>query len=292
MSKTRYKRAFILLYLVCCLATYLPARQVKRTFYINKGFFTTVDTVQLPFYAFNGQNIFNPANEVISLTTSDTLVLKVINNDSSKHGFSLQGQASVNDLLNPDDSVVHTLHFNNEGIYIFFDSYQYPRNRYMGLGGMICVNNDSRSRNFYWNMKEHQRSYNQQLNSNGSVSWQDYYPDYFTINGKSYPDLQNDTTAKVVAKVGDTVRIFIANTGQSKHSIHFHGFHSKVIASTDNYIQKTTEKETYPLASMQCVVLEMIPDKTGLYSVHDHNLVAVSGGGKHPNGMFIIMVIN
>ena len=270
----------------------MSARQVKRTLYINKGFFTTVDTVQFPYFAFNNQNTFNPTNEVISLTTSDTLILKVINSDTSMHGFSVQNKPSVNDLLNPGDSVIHILHFNNEGIYIFFDPYQYPKNRYMGLGGMVCVNNHRNSRDFYWNLKEHQKSYNQQLSAHGIVSWQDYYPDYFTINGKSYPDLQKDTTAKVVAKLGDTVRIFIANTGQSKHSIHFHGFHSRVISSTGNYISNATEKETYPMASMQCVMLEMIPDKTGLYSVHDHNLVAVSGGGKHPNGMFIIMAIN
>ncbi len=291
MPKIISSKAFML-FVACCLVSHLCATQVKRTLYINKGFFTTVDTMKFPYLAFNKGNVFNPSNEVITLTSTDTLILKVINNDTSIHGFSLQSNASVNDQINAHDSVVHTLNFSKEGVYIFFDTYKYPTNRYMGLGGMICVNNHGNSKNFYWNIKEHQKLYNQLLDNNGTVNWQDYYPDYFTINGKSYPDLQNDTTARVFAKVGDTVRIFIANTGQSRHSIHFHGFHSRVVASTGNFIQANAEKETYPIGSMQCVLLEMIPDKTGLYSVHDHNLVAVSGGGKHPNGMFIIMVIN
>jgi hypothetical protein len=42
---------------------------------------------------------------------------------------------------------------------------------------------------------------------------------------------------------------------------------------------------------MQALLLEMVPDKPGRYAVHDHNLVAVSGGGIHPNGMFLIMEI-
>jgi hypothetical protein len=290
MPKVIFSKA-ILLSLVYCLAFHLHATQVKKTLYINKGIFTTVDTLQFPCFAFNGTGVFNSYNELIILKTDDTLVLKVINNDTSIHGFSLQNKPLVNDLINPHDSAVHTLDFGNEGIYIFFDAYQYPKNRYMGLGGMICVSNHKHAKNFYWNIKEHQMSYSQQIDNNMPVSWQDYYPDYFTINGKSHPDLQLDTTAKVLANIGDTVRIFMANTGQAKHSIHFHGFHSRVIFSSNNYIPKTTEKETFALGSMQCVLLEMIPDKTGLYSVHDHNLVAVSGGGKHPNGMFIIMEI-
>jgi hypothetical protein len=43
---------------------------------------------------------------------------------------------------------------------------------------------------------------------------------------------------------------------------------------------------------MDAMVLRMIPDKTGKYAVHDHNLVAVTGGNTHPNGMFTIMQIN
>lgn len=291
MEKNTFGKAIAAVVLFC-LTNHVNASQVNKTLFINRGVFTTVDTIQFPYFAFNGSNVFNSYNEVITLTTADTLVLTVINNDSSKHGFSLQNKPSFSGLLNPRDSIKGILNFSSEGISIFFDSYQYPSNRYMGLGGMICVSNHLNAKNFFWNLKEHQKSYNKDIDNHIPVNWQSYYPDYFTINGKSYPDLQNDTTAKVVAKLGDTVRIFIANTGQSKHSIHFHGFHSKVIGSTGNYIQNTTEKETYPLNSMQCILLEMIPDKTGLYSVHDHNLVAVSGGGKHPNGMFIIMVIN
>lgn len=290
MKKHTFGKA-IVAFMLFCLANRVDASGVNRTLFINKGVFTTVDTIQFPYFAFNGSAVFNPNNEVIILNTKDTLVLKIINKDSSIHRFSLQNRPSANGQLNPGDSLIRTLNFNAEGVYIFFDDYQYPQNRYMGLGGMICVSNHKNAKNFYWNLKEHQKSYNRNIDNHVAVDWQTYYPDYFTINGKSHPDLQLDTTAKVLAKMGDTVRIFIANTGQSKHSIHFHGFHSHVIFSSGNYIQKTTEKETFALGSMQCVLLEMIPDKTGLYSVHDHNLVAVSGGGTHPNGMFIIMEI-
>lgn len=291
MTKHLIRNGITVLVAFICLANKLEANKISKTLYVNKGIFTTVDTSQFPCLAFNKSTLFDALNEVIMLTTNDTLILSIVNNDSSIHGFAIQDKTSINDLLNPHDSVSHVLHFGTEGIFIFYDAYHYPENRYMGLGGLICVSNHKHAVNFFWNIKEHQKLYNLQIGNQQAVSWQDYYPDYFTINGKSHPDLQKDTTARVNGNIGDTIRIFMANTGQSKHSIHFHGFHSKVIFSTAGYIPPATEKETYPLGSMQCVMIEMIPDKVGLYSVHDHNLVAVSGGGTHPNGMFIIMEI-
>ena len=162
----------------------------------------------------------------------------------------------------------------------------------MGLAGMICVNNSTTDRKFYWNIKEHQTAYNNQIATGvSSVNWSAYDPDYYTINALSHPDLENDTTAKVLGNIGDTIHIFMSNTGQSVHSIHFHGFHCRILFSSAGPDQTNRVKDTFSMKSMDAIVLEMIPDKLGEYTVHDHNLVAVSGGGVHPNGMMVVMKI-
>jgi FtsP/CotA-like multicopper oxidase with cupredoxin domain len=161
----------------------------------------------------------------------------------------------------------------------------------MGLAGMISVNMPIDSKIYFWNLKEHQTQFSAALTQKIKVDWGKYYPDYFTINGLSFPDLQNDVSAKPTGKVGERILIAITNTGQSKHSIHFHGYHSKVIATTSNLMMVNDSKDTFPLESMSGLLLEMIPDKPGKYSVHDHNLVAISGGSMHPNGMFLMMEI-
>ena len=51
-------------------------------------------------------------------------------------------------------------------------------------------------------------------------------------------------------------------------------------------------KDTFPVYSMETVVLELVPDKVGEYPVHDHNLVAVSGANLYPNGMFLTLFID
>lgn len=267
----------------------IDAGIVQQTLYLNRGVFTTVDNTTFPAMAFNDSTVFDALNKVVLVSTTDTLILTVINNDTVTHGFAVKGYPGINGVINPAATYIDTLISTAERIFVYYDNYSTDY-RYLGAAGMICVTN-STSNNFFWNIKEYQTSFNDSLAQGGSVNWNTYYPDYFTINGKSFPDLQTDTTARVTGQVGDTIRIFIVNTGQALHALHFHGFHEKVLFSTSAGIQQGAMKETFPMRSMEGVVLELVPDKVGQYSVHDHNLVAVTGGNTHPNGMFIIMNI-
>lgn len=262
---------------------------INQTLYINRGNFVTVLATSFPMYAYNNSPVYASLNEVITIGTNDSLQVKIINNDTITHGFDVKDYAGVNQTILPGDSATVTLYFGSESIWVYYDPIDYPDNRYMGLGGMICATN-STQRKFYWNIKEHETSFNNQLAFGSPVNWNNYYPDYFTINGKSYPDLQNDTTAVPDVNVGDTILIFVANTGQSKHSIHFHGFHAAA-QYAHNPLQLNWSKDTWALKSMDSYIWSVVIDKSGKYSVHDHNLVAVSGGGIHPNGMFLIMEV-
>ncbi len=262
----------------------------SQKLFINRGVFVTVKQTSFPFISFNDDTVFSSLNKVISATTSDTILFTIINNDSVQHGFAIKNFTMTSLVINAGDSATTTFFSSEEKFFIYYDNLNFPAHSYLGASGMICVNNSS-TKKFYWNIKEHQTSFNNEIANGNSVNWSNYDPDYFTINGLSFPDLQNDSSAVVNANVGDTVLIFVANTGHSIHSIHFHGFHCKALFSTNSRIQKNSEKDTFPLLSMEGAVLMFVPDKVGKYSVHDHNLVAVSGGGTHPNGMFLIMQI-
>lgn len=264
---------------------------VSQTLFINRGLFTTVSGTNFPFYAFNDSPSYNSLNTVIQLSTSDTLQLTVINNDTVVHGFDIKSTTGNSNTLNPGDTITVNINFPQQGVFIYYDNYAYPQNRYMGLSGMICVSNNTNAKRYFWNIKEHQTGFNNTIAAGGNADFSQYDPDYFTINGKSFPQLANDTSATVSVSLGDTIFLFVANTGQSSHSLHFHGFHPVCLYSSDGWMQVNSGKDTWPLKRMESVLLMIVPDKTGRYSVHDHNLVAVSGGGIHPNGMFTIMEI-
>jgi hypothetical protein len=268
--------------------TALPARSeiVKVSRYINRGNLITVKETVIPCLAFDSTPIFQPNSAPIRLRVSDTLELTVLNLDTAVHSIKL-GEWTSPTIL-PGVSVTGLYYSKTEKVDLFYDPS--PNAAYLGLAGIVEVS-DANSQTYQWNIRAHQRSLSEALVKGEPVDPKLYYPDYFTINGLSFPDLQTDPESKVIANVGDTVLLFIANTGKSEHSLHFHGFHCKVRYSSSTRIRKGWIKDTFPIGALESLVLELVPDKAGRYSVHDHNLVAITAGGTHPNGMFTIMEI-
>ena len=283
-------KKYFILFSCLILFTFTYCANVNETLYINSGSYLAVDSTQYPYYSFNETTVFEAENKRIIITPNDSLFLMIINNDTLTHGFNIKNYAGVNKTILAGDTAYVACTFPTNGINLFYDSFNYPDNRYMGLGGMIVVDGSNATK-FFWNIKEHQKTWNISLAYGGSVVWQNYYPDYFTINGNSNPDINLDTNARVTGNVGDTIRIYISNTGQSIHSLHFHGYHSTIIYSSKNSSHVGRLKDTFPIHSMEGLILELIPNQIGEYPVHDHNLAAVSGGKIYPNGMFLTILI-
>jgi hypothetical protein len=273
--------------LVFLIISTAQATQVVDTIYINRGLFTAFNGVQFDYLSFNNSSVFNQTNHRMVIGNTDTLSLSIINNDTVVHGFAVKN-TSINELIAVDDTI--TISYSNvlDEATIYYDPT--AENSYLGLAGMIVTT--EHSANFFWNMKEHQKDWNTSIVNGGTVDWSTYYPDYFTINGNSNPDINSDAAAKVVGNVGDTLRIYMVNTGVSLHAIHFHGYHSEIIYSSKFPLHEGRSKDSFPVYPMEIVVLEMVPDQPGEYPVHDHNLVAVSGGGMYPNGMFLTLLID
>jgi FtsP/CotA-like multicopper oxidase with cupredoxin domain len=111
------------------------------------------------------------------------------------------------------------------------------------------------------------------------------------VNGRSYPNVESDSTSKIMGMVGDTIQIQVANTGQAVHSIHFHGYHFRVLYSSKSAVHHDWIKDTMPMHPMHTMILELVPDKPGMYPVHDHNLISVTGGGIYPYGLMLMIDI-
>jgi FtsP/CotA-like multicopper oxidase with cupredoxin domain len=278
------------LFLLLFFPVFLNANKVFQNLFINRGILTTVKNTTFPFLAFNTTTVYNSSNAVINCIKNDTLIITVTNNDTTVHGFKIKNYPGISYTINPSANITCTVVPTLRILYTYYDHLSYPRNTYMGLAGMIAVKDKATDKVYFWNLKEHLTTFSQQLGY--GLNWANYYPDYFTLNGKSYSQVQLDPTAKIVNQVNDTIYIYVANTGQAMHSLHFHGFHPTSVYADCKLIKTNWCKDTWGLFSLDAVILKLIPDKTGKYSVHDHNLVAVTGGSTHPNGMFTIMQIN
>ena len=223
----------ILLCLGLCFAVPASAASIHENLHINRGTYWAVDSSNFIYIAFNAISTFDKQNLRIHIDEGDSLILHIYNNDSVDHGFNITDQSGLSTIIPAGDSAVVAALFSSVAIHIYYDDANYPNNRYLGLGGMIVVEKTNAA-GFYWNIKEHQKTWNDSIADSGSVDWTMYYPDYFTINGNSNPDINTDSSARVVGNVGDTIHIYMANTGQSAHSIHFHGYHSRITYSNKN----------------------------------------------------------
>ncbi len=273
---------------VCMLSG--KAATVYEHLYITADSLELVDGVKIPHATFSGSPVFSPKNHRILLNVGDQLDLWVHNLDSIEHEFAVY-QLTGNQLIAPGDSIQVIQTFSNPGLHIYHDPKNFPDYTSLGLGGMIVVK-DHNHASFYWNIKEHALGSNSTILNGGTVNWGDYNPDYFTLNGRSNPEINNDVDARVTGNVGDTLMIYVANTGQSIHSLHFHGYHVKVVYASDHSFRVGWMKDTQPVSAMEGLILELIPDQSGEYPVHDHNLVATTGGNVYPYGMFTTLLID
>jgi FtsP/CotA-like multicopper oxidase with cupredoxin domain len=273
-------------FLLLLFPLFLLGNITSKTIYINAGYYHTFNNDSFPAIAFNDSTVFNQQNALINLESNDTLVLKIINNDTTEHGFDIK-HAEYFMQINPADSIIDTLSL-SDGIYIYYDS----RNSFAILGGAgIITKGMQGEHNNYWNIKEFEKGINETYATTGIINLGYYTPNHFTINGKSKKELLNDTLAFVSGNVGDTIHIFISNTGLSVHSLHFHGYHCEILASSKNQQHIGRSKDTFPIYPYESLILELIPDKPGLYPIHDHNLIAVTGDNVYPNGIFVMINI-
>lgn len=262
---------------------------------VNEHLYIVADSLQLaggdkiPYSTFNETTAFSQKNARIELTVGDDLDLWVVNLDTVTHQFEIRGLSATYSIP-AGDSMNVLQSFSTAGLFIFLDPTNFPDYASTGLGGMIVVKDHAHA-SFYWNVKEHQQGWNEVIAAGGSVDWSTYYPTYFTINGFSNPMINSDPDARIVGNVNDTLMVYIANTGQSIHALHFHGYHVEIMYSSKFPSHVGRIKDSNGVYPYETVVARLIPDKPGEYPVHDHNLIATTGGNQYPFGMFTTILI-
>lgn len=267
------------------------AANVSLRLVIKNGSLSFNDGSSVPYKIFTSATDFPKNSDLLIWNTGDIITLKVVNEDTEDHGFLIEDNVDYGVILS-GDSVEQVFTLLQEGVFRYYDPLNSPYNQYLGLAGIVHVKSPiDLIPYFYWDLREHQEQWNSEILSGNSPLINEYTPFYFTINGNSDPDINTDAIARVTGSVGNEVRIVIVNNGMSIHSMHFHGYHAILLKNSKNLNHEGREKDTFPLYPKEYVVLAFTPDKPGEYPVHDHNLVAVTGGGIYHAGMFTTLLI-
>lgn len=260
---------------------------VYDTLYINKDTgHVGIETRHFCF--FNRTTSFSQNNHHLHIPSNENLVLFIQNNDSLTQNFSIDGV--VNQDIPAQTSISLTISGLTEGAYRYYSNKLSGEK--LGASGILTQGYDTYIR-FAWNMYELQSERNDSIALSLSNNFTNYLPNFFLINGKHYPQTTSDSTTKVVGSVGDSICISVANSGEMIHSLHFHGYHVKILNSNhSNNFQIGWDKDSFGIAIGEVITVLLVPDKEGMYPVHDHNLRAVTNAGLYPGGMISQLMIS
>lgn len=279
-------RNFIMAMLFCIVSNQAVA-MVTDTLYINR------DTLNLGsflthFAVFNSEDSFTPANSIIRAEVNELIETTIINSDTLQHTFTIDGVTTTG-IINPGDTATVSYSLSNEGTYRFYSDVSYG---YLLSASSQIFITDRTNETFFWNLFDQSNSLSEDIALlNVSSAPSNYFSNIYTINNRIYPDIQNDTTAIVTGNVGDTILISVLNSGKMAHSLHFHGYHVKIINYSKNPSWIGRIKDSVPIDAYESCTLELVPHQPGMFPVHDHNLFAVNTGG-YPGGMITTLIIS
>lgn len=130
-----------------------------------------------------------------------------------------------------------------------------------------------------------------------------YNPDYFLINGRSFPDTLNPDdsgtqpySVKITAASGQRVLLRIINAGFMNHNIRLQGIDFRVAAGDSRPLQtpgldKSYLKHTVTIGAGQSYDILFTAPAAGNYILYDRNLNCCVNGNNFPGGIMTMVRI-
>ena len=111
-------------------------------------------------------------------------------------------------------------------------------------------------------------------------------PNYFTINGKSFP-----ATEQITVKKGERVRLRLIGIGQFIHPMHLHGFPFEIVATDGHPVPEGARliKDTVSVAPGERYDIEFTATETGQWVLHCHILHHTTNDNVEPGGLMLMI---
>lgn len=265
-----------------CMLFAFQSLAINDTLYINRADVQITNyTVQV--CSFNDDAIFQKKNVIRDYNLNTSVDFVVYNTDTVAHELWLTDGTNVG-IVQASSSL------NFSHTFSTFGTFALRLNDFIGqsLGAAATlrigmVNEQA----FIWNLWDVNALLSEEIGDGIATSIPtDYKPNLCTINRESYPNTASDPEGAVTGNVGDTIYITIVNGGNMVHTLHFHGYHVDVLQATKRTKIVNWTKDSLPVYPDETMTVRLVPDKEGMYPVHDHNLVNVlSNGNTYPGGM-------
>ena len=111
-------------------------------------------------------------------------------------------------------------------------------------------------------------------------------PNFFTINGKAFPE-----TEELTVKKGERVRLRLIGIGQFIHPMHLHGLPFKIIATDGHPVPEAAQltKDTVSVAPGERYDIEFVATEPGQWMLHCHILHHTTNDNVEPGGLMLMI---
>ncbi len=257
---------------------------------------TMVDGVNVAAWRFRDLSGTGPGELAAGIVAQmgDTVIINLTNNLTTSIQFDIPGVLENQTLLNPGASATYNFSAPNAGSYLFRDNKIEEFGQAMGLTGPMVISPSGGVNNLYVGGPAFDRQYTLVLNdfddrlnaatANGqSYDLNNFEPNYYFVNGLSYPNTSTDVDTKIAMGMGEDVAIRFINAGLLTHSMHFHGYHVKVISRNRVPVTDIIDKDTVVVNPGECVDVILPVNQTGKFPLHTHYIPAVTANGVYVN---------
>lgn len=297
--------AFALSGLTVLLPRQAEAATVSVNLVAEGAYKTMVDGVSLYTWQFRDTGGSGPGALASGLVVreGDTVNVTVTNNLDRAINFVIPGVLANTASVNPGASRTYSFAAPAAGSYFYTDGVNGEIGRAMGLAGPLVVMPANGSNTLYSGGPAFDRQYtlvlsefddrlNAAVAAGGGYNMANYEPNYFFVNGLSFPNTKNDADTLVAMNVGQNVALRFINAGCIIDPMHFHGYHVQVASRNRTPVTNIIDKDTVLVDLGECVDVILPVNQAGAYPLHTHFVPGVTANGVYVNpygGALIIM---
>jgi len=110
-------------------------------------------------------------------------------------------------------------------------------------------------------------------------------PNWFTVNGKSYP-----STPNLYIKSGENIRVRLINAGTENHHLHLHGHDFWMVCDDGVPLPQPWQRNTVSLSPGKTYDIIIEGKNRGIWTFHDHDTRRVTNNGLYPGGNLLALI--
>jgi FtsP/CotA-like multicopper oxidase with cupredoxin domain len=291
------------------LTTFIPRRSLASNLTISlaaeASSKTMVDGTELTVWQFRDLHGFGPGQlgAGIVIREGEPVDITLSNDLDRDVDLRIPGVLSDGPSIAPGSSHSYTFTAPPAGTYLFHDGINGDLGRAMGLAGPMIVIPAEGENYLYTDGPTFDRQYtlvlhelddrvNRAVASGGDFDMADYEPNYFFVNGLSYPNTTADDETLIAMKVGERVALRFVNAGLITNPMHFHGYHVEVATRNRQVETAVIDKDTVLVDVDECVDVILPCNQPGAYPLHTHYVPGVTSNGVYVNpygGALLVM---